>query len=206
MTGVDAERVRRDVLRAVVPLLGEYESLSTARIAEAAGVTEDALLTVFAGKEAVVQACMTTLAEAMSAVLDPAGALRDLAAIPADQPLADRLVRVVDVFDAYYRGVRVDLDDLLARIGAPETPGGQRTDDLRGTGRSEEFRRAVAAVLEPDRAALRFPVDVLAAAFVGMVFDGLRPTPPGVPALPADQIVDLFLHGAGPDRLTGRVV
>ena len=61
---------------------------------------------------------------------------------------------------------------------------------------AKEFRQAVARVLEPDEQRLRLPAHVLAVAFVGMVFDGVRPAALGEEPLPAEQIVDLFLHGA----------
>jgi hypothetical protein len=51
-------------------------------------------------------------------------------------------------------------------------------------------------LLEADQQRLRLPAQVLAAAFVGMTFGGVRPAGPDRPPLPAEQVVDLFLHGA----------
>jgi hypothetical protein len=51
-------------------------------------------------------------------------------------------------------------------------------------------------LLEPDEQRLRLPVQVLAEAFVGMTFGGIRPAGPDQPPLTAEQVVDLFLHGA----------
>lgn len=203
MTSMNSEQLRRTVVRATVPLMGEYETLTTARIAEAAGMGEADLLAVFADKEAVMQACVTMLTEAMTAVLDPAGEIREIAAIGTDQPLASRLVKVIDIFDAYYRRIRVDLDDLLPAsvlgadsAGAPGSRASGPPGDLRSLGRSSEFRQAVAELLAPDEQRLRLPAQVLAEAFVGMTFECARPTDPDQSPLPAAQVVDLFLHGA----------
>jgi AcrR family transcriptional regulator len=199
MTGIDSEQLRQTIVRATIPLLGEYETLTTAQIARAADVGEADLLAVFADKEAVMQACVAMLTETVTAMLDPAEQVRELEAIPTDQPLASRLVQVIDILDAYSRRIRSDLDD-LQRVGVPAAgtadgpSGGQ--DEVRSLGRSFEFRQAVAKVLEPDEQRLRLPVQVLAKAFVGMTFGGVRPAGPDQPPLTAEQVVDLFLHGA----------
>jgi AcrR family transcriptional regulator len=200
---MDPEQLRRIITRATIPLLAEYETLTTAQIARAAGIDEADLLAVFADKEAVMQACAATLAEAASEAFNPAEEVREIDAIPADQPLASRLVKVIDIFDAYYRRVRTDLDDLMpaeaTAVGTADTPGippSDRQHDLRGLGRLVEFQQAVAKLLKPDEQRLRLPVEVLAGAFVGMTFGGVLPTPLGQAPLPAEQIVDVFLHGA----------
>jgi AcrR family transcriptional regulator len=200
MTGTSPEQLHRSIVRATVPLLGEYETLTTAQIARAAGIGEAELLAVFADKEAVMQACTAALAEAMAVVFDAAGEVREIAAIGTDQPLASRLVKVIEILDAYYRRIRVDLDDLLpARVPA-DAPGTQTLipqDELRSlSSRSSELREAVATLLEADQQRLRLPARVLAEAFVGMTFGGVRPARPDQPPLSAEQVVDLFLHGA----------
>ena len=40
MTAMDPEQLRRTIARATIPLLGEYETLTTAEIARAAGIGE----------------------------------------------------------------------------------------------------------------------------------------------------------------------
>jgi AcrR family transcriptional regulator len=204
MTGMNPEQLRQTITRATLPLLGEYETLTTAQIARAAGIGEADLLAVFADKEAVMQACVATLTEAMTAVLNPAEEVREIGAIRTDQPLASRLVKVIDILDAYNRRIRVDLDDLLpasvSAAGTADAPGIRPSgpqDEFRSLdSRSSEIRQAVAKLLEPDQQHLRLPAHVLAAAFVGMTFGGVRPAGPDQPPLPAEQVVDLFLHGA----------
>jgi len=204
MSETDPEQLRRTIVRATIPLIGEYETLTTAQIARAAGIGDADLLAIFADKEAVMQACVATLTEAMTAVLDPAEEIREIGAIRTDQPLASRLVKVIDILDAYNRRIRVDLDDLLPAIvpaaataDAPDIRPSGPQDEIRSlNSKSPEIRQAVATLLEPDQQHLRLPAQILAAAFVGMTFGGLRPAHPEQPPLPAEQVVDLFLHGA----------
>jgi AcrR family transcriptional regulator len=201
---MNPDQLRQTIVRATVPLIGEYETLTTAQIARAAGIGEADLLAVFADKEAVMQAWVATLTETMAAVLDSAEEVREIGGIPTDQPLASRLVKVIDILDAYNRRIRVDLDDLLPAsvlaAGTADAPGirpSDPQDDVRSlNSRSSEIRQAVTKLLEPDQQHLRLPAQVLAAAFVGMTFGGVRPGHPGQAPLPAEEVVDLFLHGA----------
>ncbi|KUL23927.1 TetR/AcrR family transcriptional regulator [Actinoplanes awajinensis] len=192
MTGPDPEQVRQTVVQAAIPLMEDLHTLTTAQIAQAAGVSEADLLTAFADTEAVMQACLFALMDAVSAIANPAEEIRKLHAIRTDQPLAARLVEVIDVLDAYYRRLRTDLDAL------PHTtrPATGAENDLRPFSTLPEIRQAVARVLQPDEPDLRLPSPVLAEAFVGMIFGGIRPATPNRPPLPADQAVHLFLHGA----------
>ena len=203
MTGMNPEQLRRTIVRATIPLIGEYETLTTAQIARAAGIDEADLLAVFADKDAVMLACTTTLMEAMIAAFDPAEELREIGAIRTDLPLASRNVKVIDILDAYHRRIRVDLDDLLPATvpaaGTADAPGIRPPvpqDQLRSLGNSSEFRQAVATLLEPDEQRLRLPAQLLAEAFVGMTVGGIRSASPDQSALPAEQVVDLFLNGA----------
>jgi AcrR family transcriptional regulator len=204
MTGLNPEQLRQTIVRATVPLMGEYETLTTAQIARAAGIGEADLLAIFADKEAVMQACVATLAKTMAAVLNSAEEVREIGAIPTDQPLASRLVKVIDILDAYNRRIRVDLNYLLlasvlaaGTADAPAIRPSDPQDDVRSlNSRSSEIREAVTKLLEPEQQHLRFPAQVLAAAFVGMTFGGVRPGHPDQAPLPAEQVVDLFLHGA----------
>lgn len=193
MTVLDPEQLRRAVVRATLPRLAGYETLTTADIAHEAGVGEADLLAVFADKEAVMTACAAALTEAMTVLLDPAAEVRRIAAIPTGRPLASRLVQVIDIIDAYHRRIRVEVDDLLPDVDTSSTfPRGE----LRTFGNSQEFRDAVAKLLEPEEEGLRLPAPVLAEAFTGLIVGGVRPVGPDRSPLPAEQVVDLFLHGA----------
>lgn len=204
MTDMGPADLRHRVVRATIPLIGEYETLTMAQIARAADVAEADLLAVFADKEAVLQASVATLTEIVTTVLDLAEEVREIGAINTDQPLASRLFKVIDILDAYHRRIRADLDDLMpATVPAPGTadasgnrPSGAGAEFRSFDSRSAEIREAVATLLQPDQEHLSLPVHVLAAAFVGMTFGGVRPAGPDDAALPAERIVGLFLHGA----------
>ncbi len=183
-----------------MPLVSQYEALTTARIAEAAGVDEAALLAVFEDKDAVVRACMEAVREAIAAAFDPGEALERLDAVAVDQPLAARLVAVVDIMDDYYGRARARLDDVQQMTspgGSAARPRGR--EDLRVLGRLPEIRQAVVRLLEPDRDRLRLPPEVLAEAFLGMSHGAARAPGPGRSPWPAGRLVDLFLHGAWSD-------
>ena len=183
------EQVRQAVVRAAIPLVGEYETLTTARIAREAGVEESDLVAVFPDTDAVLQACVATMTARLTAAMDPAGEIRALAAIRVDQPLASRLTEVLGVVDAYHRRVRADLEAFEQAAAAPGTASSD-PDGLRFLNSRPELRQAVVRLLEPDRPALRLPPEALAEAFLTFAHVGSRT------ALRADQVVDLFLHGA----------
>jgi AcrR family transcriptional regulator len=190
MTGESAEQLRENIVRAAMPLLGAYDTVTTAQIARAAGIDEADLLAVFADKEAVMRACAARMTEQVTALLDPAEEVRELDAIPADQPLAARLIAVIDILDGYQRRVRTELEALQQAVSAGvPSPRPVSRQDLRTAGRSPEIQQAVARVLEPDQQRLRLPAEFLAEAFLGVARTALSP-------VPAEQVVDLFLHGA----------
>jgi AcrR family transcriptional regulator len=202
VTEVDHEQLRQIIVWATVPLISEYETLTTARIAEAGGVDEADLLAVFADKEAIMQACTATLTAAVAAALDPEEAVRKLGAIRKDQPLTSRLVQVINIVDAYFRRTRITLDALrLASVqaandaDASDVPLLVPNDEIRSIGIRSFARPAVANLLEPDEQHLLLPPRVLADAFVGMIF-GIWPVGPDQVPPPAEQVVNLFLHGA----------
>jgi AcrR family transcriptional regulator len=191
MAGTDSERLRQRVVRAAVPLLGEHDSLTTARIAEAAGVGEGELLAVFPDTTAVLDACVSTMTARVSAVVDPAGEVRRIAAVGVDQPLAARLVAVLDILVAYHRRVRDELST-FDQISTPGTGGGAGLRFLQGV---PEVRESVVDLLRPDEDRLRLPVETLAEVFLLMSHAATRGAAEGPPPVPAEQIVDLFLNG-----------
>jgi AcrR family transcriptional regulator len=193
---MSSEQLRRSIVRAAMPLLGEHETLTMARIARAAGVSEGELLAVFADQDAVVGACLSTLAARMSVAFDPTEEVGRLAAVRVDQPIAARLVEVVGILSAYYRRVRADLE-AFERSGGPDVEAGRPISgqDFRTLAEMPEVRRAVAALLRPDAQRLRLPAEALAEVFLGMSRFCTR-APNEEQPLPVEQVVNLFLHGA----------
>jgi len=202
MTGPSPEQLRQNIVRAAIPLISEYDTLTTAQIAQAAGIEEIDLVAVFPDKEAVIQACIEMMTTHLSTVMDPTDEIGKLDAIRVDQQLASRLIEVLGVVDAYCHRVRADLNAFeqfvvtgTGTTGAPSTQSSGRKD-LRFLSDQPEFRQAVTRLLEPDAQRLRLPAEALAEAFLTMSTVGARsPNEERLP-LPAEQVVDLFLHGA----------
>jgi AcrR family transcriptional regulator len=190
----DPEQLRETILRAAMPLMAEYDTLTTARIADAAGIDEASLLRVFKDKDAVLRAGMDVIKTSVAGALDPTRVLRQLDAISVAQPLAARLVQAIDALDAYYVGVRTDMEALQDSFRRPTQDTGH--DDFRFAGRLPETQRAVAKLLAPDQEHLRLPADVLADAFLSMSLGPARTPHPQRSPLPAEHLVDLFLYGA----------
>jgi AcrR family transcriptional regulator len=181
------EQRKTIIIRAALPLLGQ-EGTTTAQIAEAAGMTEADLLSVFEDKDSVERACLSAVQAALQEALDPTEVLRELAAIPLDRPLAPRLVEAIGALDNYHGRMA----DFLSHVGATEGgPLGLDDQDLRSASRMDVIQRAVAGLLEPDQERLQLPSEILASVFLG-VYSARRPAGP----LSAERIVALFLHGA----------
>ena len=184
-----------------MPIIGEYGSLSMERIAQAAGISEGELLSVFPDKDSVIQGCMSVLTARVSAAMDPAEEVRELDAIRVDQPVGSRLLEVMDILGAYYDRVRADLEDFertgFAAAGADIEPHARSLsrNDFRVLGSLPEVRRSVARLLKPDEQRLRLPAEVLAEIFLGISRFCTR-APNEEQPLPAAQVVDLFLRGA----------
>jgi len=200
MAGASPEQLRQLVVRAVMPLIGEYDSLTMATIARAAGIGEADLVSVFADKEAVVQACAATMRAHISAAITPTDEVQRLDAISLEKPLAARLAEVLGIIDAYHRRVRADLGAIEQAVVPPSTgaPGDRSFSgqDFRHLSDLPEIRHAVARLLAPDEQRLRLPAGALAEAFLTMARVGARTPNEERSPLPAEQVVDLFLHGA----------
>lgn len=200
----DPEQLRQHIVQASIPFLAEYETPTTAQIAGAAGVSEADLLAIFPDARAVLQAAMTTMQEAMAAVIDPTDTVRALNTIDTDQSLEARLTQAIEMFDEYHRRIRINFTALQQKVSDPVAGGNaasgiessHQQEEFGGLGKLDEFRQAITRLLEPDGQRLCLPVEVLAAAFVGLTVDGVRPPRSDQPPLLAEQIVRLFLHGA----------
>ncbi|NUW46285.1 TetR/AcrR family transcriptional regulator [Nonomuraea rhodomycinica] len=188
------EQRRAMIVQAALPLIAQHgAAITTQQIARAAGIGEATIFRAFADKDAVLEACMAEAA-------NPAGLLRELASIPLDQPLADRLTEALDA-------MRAHLDRMGAVAGALMTSGHRAGGDDRrresgddrrregGTGRAESLgmvREAVAELLQPDQDTLRLPLDLVAEGFLAISMAAGR----AGATLSHPDLVDLFLHGA----------
>jgi AcrR family transcriptional regulator len=190
---------RRDmIVRIALPLVAEHgTAVTTSQVARAAGIAEGTLFRAFADKSELIAACV---AEALRAehLLDE-HLLNELAAIPLDRPLADRLVDAAE-------SLRAHLDRMGAVLGAlhasghtlrrPE-PGEAHAAGLDRQVATDQIRDAVAELFAPERDRLRLPAEQLATAFLRLMRPPHR-CPPVEEAVRPDTValVDLFLHGA----------
>jgi AcrR family transcriptional regulator len=186
---MNAEQRRAMIVAAALPLVAEYgAAITTGQIARAAGIGEGTIFRVFADKEELLNTC---LAEAMN----PDHALRELASVSLDEPLAARLTQAAEA-------LRAHLERMGTVIGALHASGhrrGQSRGDRPAQGDRESsmkaIREAVAELIEPDRATLRLEPEKLASIFLGMLFTSHRPTAGDTEPTAAD-LVDVLLHGA----------
>ena len=186
------ERRREMIIAAALPLVAEFgAAVTTSQIARAAGIGEATIFRAFRDKEELMDAC---LAEAVR----PDHAVTEIASIPLEQPLADRLVEAAEALSAH-------LDRMGATIGALHTSGHRRRErPVVRAGEAEPggsreasitaIREAVTDLFEPDRETLRLPAEQAAAIFLGLLF--MRPRSGASPQPSTEALVQVFLHGA----------
>jgi hypothetical protein len=94
--------------------------------------------------------------------------LAELDAVPLDQPLAARLTEAATALHAYLErmGTVIGAVHAAGRRGERAAPCDRTAIGDRATA-TEHAGQAVIRLLEPDRAALRLPVDKLAGEFSG---------------------------------------
>ncbi|MFU8887852.1 MAG: TetR/AcrR family transcriptional regulator [Trueperaceae bacterium] len=187
---------RRDaIVDAVAPLLiSRGAAVTTREMAEAAGVAEGTLFSVFEDKRALVLA-------AIRHRLDPLPTRAAIAAAEAPGDLAATLTAVADRLLP-----RLDEVRALAAVlhGLPPAP---KRDGRLGAAVLETWHAAVhegiATLLRPHEAYLRLPAERAAAVFAALLFASRPLYGPPRPTLATFELVDVFLHGAVADRANG---
>lgn len=177
---------RRTLVEATLPLVLRHgAAVSTRQIAEAAGVAEGTIFSVFPHKQALMRAVT-------AAALDPAATLRELAALDRSLPLRDRLIAAVEILQSRLTGV-FGLLDALGMHRPPDDD--ERCEHPAHSSMNEAFRAAVADLVGPDSASLRVPPEELAHVLRLLVFSGTHPRICDGSPLGAEQIVTTLLDG-----------
>ncbi len=183
---------RQAIVEAVIPLILEKGATLTSReMAEAAGVAEGTIFSVFPDKPAVI-------VEAVKATMDPAPIRAAIADVSPTAPLEDQLDSVAGI-----------LLERSERIGT--LVGVLRTIQPTGPKKSAEAHRfvtesnaaivtALTDLFEQHRDNLRVEPDRAAVAFLGFVFANAHPLMAADAKPGAAEIVDMLLRGiAAPD-------
>ncbi|RMI46076.1 TetR/AcrR family transcriptional regulator [Streptomyces triticirhizae] len=186
------------IVAAAVPLLVEHgAAVTTSRIARAAGIGEATVFRVFRDKDEVLAACVNE-------VVNPDHVLRELAAIPPERPLAERLVEAAEALRAHLSRLVTMLGALTTSGYQPERRGGPGPGGPPGRGTTREsdmtavrdaIVEAVVELIRPDRERLRLPAERLAAIFVGSLSNQFAPGAANA-AVDPEELVSVLLHGA----------
>lgn len=189
---------RRDmIVQVALPLVAEHGyGVSTQQIARAAGIGEATIFRVFNDKDSLLRAC---IAEAVR----PDHLLRELASVPLEGSLEERLVEAAEALTAHFGRMGTVIGALHSTGMSFKRADGER--QVPENGREESFAATAAAIaelLEPDQDRLRIPVLTLARSFGFLVMSLGRAAhaPDAGSALDTRGMVDLFLHGALADR------
>ncbi|WP_426242393.1 TetR/AcrR family transcriptional regulator [Nocardioides sp. LHG3406-4] len=174
---------RRAALIAVTrPLLYQHgRNVTTRLIAEAAGVAEGTIFRVFGSKDELVEA-------AIAQAFEPGELPARVRGIDPALPLEQKLVAYVTALQQRYLAVF----GLMAAVGMVSPP--QHDHEAHEAGR-RTLRALLAALLEPDAARLRRPVDEVVHLINLLTFSASHHgISDGRPLTPT-QIVDALLHG-----------
>ncbi|MGC5015179.1 TetR/AcrR family transcriptional regulator [Streptosporangium sp. DT93] len=124
-------------------VLAHGPDVSTRQIAQAAGVAEGTIFRVFATKDELVNA-------AVSSAFDPAPLLEELRSVDGTAPLEARLVAAAEIMQRHTRRI-FHLMSTLGAVGAAEA---ERTHRQRME-HAEFSHRAIVDLIVPDRDLLR---------------------------------------------------
>ena len=180
---------RRTIIEAVIPALLERGSALTSReMADAAGVSEGTIFSVFPDKASVI-------IEAVKVTIDPSPVCSAIEAIDPSQPLEDTLEQVAVIL--LERSARVGT--LVGVLRSTGLPSGDKPEGAhRFVNESNAaIRAALTELLGSYRSHLRVEPDRAAVSFLGFVFASAHPLMSPDDRPDAREIADTLLHGIG---------
>jgi AcrR family transcriptional regulator len=183
---------RREIVEAVIPLLLEKGSaLSTREIADAAGVAEGTVYSVFPDKASVI-------IEAVKATVDPEPTRVALAEVPEDVPFEQQLEIAAGLL--MERGVRIGLLVDVLRTMQPAGAGKPAAAHRFVTESHAAILLALSDLFERHKEQLRTTPARAAVVFWGLLFANAHALMTGNERLEAAEIVGMVLFGiANPD-------
>ena len=178
---------RREIIEAVIPLLLEKgATLSTREIADAAGVAEGTVFSVFPDKASVI-------VEAVKATVDPESTRAALADIPGDVAFNEQLELAVGFL--MERGQRIGV--LVGVLRTMHRDGTDRPAAAHRFVKDSHARilDALAELLERHEARLKTTPERAAVVLWGLVFANAHSLMEDDLKLDAGEIVDMALNG-----------
>ena len=177
---LSAPERRAAIVDATIPLLREHgTAISTRLIAEAAGVAEGTIFSVFDDKDSLVAA-------AVEAALDPAPAIEQLGAVDPSHPLADRLVEAVRILQHHVAHTW----QLVSAVG----PGQSRRPPRASNEAAARLVAGIEPLFGPDSGELRTSSGDAAQVLLALTMGCSHPAVVDEPMAP-EQIVELLLDG-----------
>ena len=185
---------RRAIVKAVVPLILDRGAGVTSReMAEAAGVAEGTIFSVFPDKGAI-------LTETVRFTLDPCPVERALAAIPLSDPMEKQLESAVRILAERNQ----QFGSLMGVLKAMHSGHEAHAKDVRSfvTRSNEQILAALTELLGRNVDRLRTDPEEAAITLRGFVFANAHPLMMTTRSLAAEQIVDMLMFGiADPEQV-----
>ncbi len=178
---------RRAILSAVIPLLiDKGAAVTTAEMAQAAGIAEGTIFRAFADKSALIRA-------ALEATMDPSAVKEAIQAVSPSAPLQVKLTLAAQALIKHF-GEVIALAELLRSL--PATTGARQSEGRRMIAKSSAvISKALTALIEPHNAELRVAPAKAIAALRGLLFASGHPLVPPDERLTVDEIVAILLTG-----------